>query len=122
MRGEYMSLWYPFRSREVADITTHLTPEEKELFKAWGNREGAWYGRRVGIIVVCTTLFVNIFVHSFFVSFFATLILTLTIIQTIYGSYLKGLRKKWREFLCSSEYARHAGYRPESLRVYQFWF
>src|SRR5260221_2102601 len=47
LRITYMSLWFPFQSREVKDIISHLTPEEHASLLAFGTRDATWYGRNI---------------------------------------------------------------------------
>jgi hypothetical protein len=116
-----MSYWYPFRSREVADITSHLTPEEDSSLRASATNYGSWMGPRIGVVSVVTVLSSSHFLHSFFASLIVSLAVTLIVIWTIYGSRMQKQRKWNRDFLCSTAYGRQSGYRPDSLRLCRFW-
>jgi hypothetical protein len=117
-----MSFWYPFRSPQVSDIASHLTVEERALFGTRVQGEGTWFGRRVGVIVVGTVLPTVWLTHSFLLSLGLALILSQLIIWTIYGSWIRKNWKATRELLCSTQYARQAGFRSDSLPIYRFWF
>jgi hypothetical protein len=112
-----MAFWYPFRSREVAEITSHLTPDEMLALRALSNEHGAWWGRRVGIIAVCSVLLVDHFVHAFFPSLIVSALGCVIVMPIVFvmGGGLT-MREKMKKFLCTTGYARQAGYQSESLR------
>jgi hypothetical protein len=117
-----MSSWYPFRSREVVDITSHLTVTENLSLQALAKEEGTWVGKRAGITSVCAVVLVDHLKYSFLVSVLVVSLLGVLIFTIVYGSQLRKKRKEMREFLCSTAYAREAGYQHDSLRLYRFWF
>jgi hypothetical protein len=117
-----MAFWYPFRSRQVAEITSHLTTNEELSLRALLHEHGTWWGHRVGMIAVCSVLFVDHFVHPFFVSLLAsctTMIIAAPILFVIGNGLQK--REQIKQFLCSTEYARQAGYKPKSLLLNGWW-
>ena len=118
-----MAFWYPFRLREVAEITSHLTTDETSALRSLSNELGRWWGLRVGIIAVCSVLLVDHFVHAFFASLIVSVMVCgfVSPIVFVMGGGLR-MREKMKEFLCSTEYARQVGYRSDSLPFNRWWF
>jgi hypothetical protein len=118
-----MAFWYPFRSREIAEITSHLSTDETVTLQTMSNEHGKWWGHRVGIFAVCTVLLVNHFVHPFFASLLISVMVSVIVSPILFvmcGGLTK--REKIKEFLCSTGYARQAGFTSESLHFNRWWF
>lgn len=118
-----MAFWYPFRSREVAAITQHLTTDETTALRALSNEHGKWWGLRVGIIAVSSVLLVDHFVHAFYTSLIVTVLVCLIVSPIVFmmsGGLMRN--EKMKQFLCSTGYAIQAGYKLESLRLCRWWF
>jgi hypothetical protein len=123
-----MSHWYLFRSREVADITSHMTADEELSFRAewrspkWVMGAGVLSGI-LGPLLIPKTISAIPFSFSGLFHFLGAALIVFLPVGLILGlSLAYATRKKMRAFLCSTEYARQAGYREDSLRLYRFWF
>ena len=57
------------------------------------------------------------FIHSILWGFLLELSAMLLVMFTFFRSGLRDLRRKWKEFLCSSAYGRQLGCRTETLRT-----
>jgi uncharacterized membrane protein len=115
------STWYPFspfHSPEVYDICEHLTPSEKRDLKDLTAR----YGRTSGIVA---GIFAGLIAVSFSFYHSVTLALVFLILLVLYELIFEGRRfraqkKRIREMLCDTEYARSRGYHPETLKMFAF--
>ena len=107
------STWSPFQSPEVQEICAHLTPAERQRLiddaRARGAELGKWlafplmlaiisfvYSRRLGVVLL--VLYVLYF-----------LLLGL--------GKLPAMRRRSRELLCDTEWARAQGYTPDRLKL-----
>jgi hypothetical protein len=115
-----MAFWYPFRSREVRDIISHLTPEEFVSLGVIAKREGEKIGREVvapgsmisGVVVVECIRGLHV-------------IPAMLLIAVVFGIYFvicwkvtRSHRARMRSLLCSTDYARRVGYRADFLPMY----
>jgi hypothetical protein len=118
-----MAFWYPFRSREVAEITSHLTANETLSLRRLSHEFGTWWGHRVGMVAVVSVLFGDHFAHAFMTSLLASCAVMCIAAPSVFvmGGGMKK-REKIKQFLCSTGYARQAGYEPDSLRFNKWWF
>ncbi len=79
-------------------------------------------GRRAGMTSVCAVVLADHLKYSFLGSLYIAILFAGLIFATIFSTHVRKKWKEMREFLCSTAYAREAGYRPDSLRRYRFWF
>ncbi len=118
----HRTLWYPFRSPEVADICRHMTPEEIRQLSAYATRVGVLGG------IIPSLFFYPLF---YFLAFYTPLyppgpwsILVLLAIAVPLGLLFgwigfAGIRRKQIRMLCDTGYARQRGINPQTLRLYE---
>lgn len=120
-----MMSWYPFRSTAVRDICDHLTLHEQRQLKVIGMKTGLGMGALLGLMNLL--LMVVIFSAAMryvpqawqLVFFFAASQPIGLFVGWIVG---KPLRRRQRQFLCETEYARRIGYTPDTLPLYESQF
>jgi hypothetical protein len=110
------STWSPFQSLEVRDICAHLTPEEhaRVLNDAGerGKQLGQWIAVPFGVAV-------GSFMWSWQVG--SALVLLFVVYMAVSGiPRIRCMRRKTKQLLCETAWARSRGYRPEKLRFMSF--
>jgi len=120
MKKQNQTFWYPFRSKEVEDICTHLTPEERERLNVHASTEGKKMGilapfTLVPVIFVGATLSWGLPAETKI--FLATFGILITGLILGYFAGKRG-REKSREILCSTQYAVQNGIIKETLKLY----
>ena len=114
--------WYPFRSKDVAEICQHLTPEEREHLRSLATSHGLKMGFAIGISVVTANLITSNFIpelpKSLLIlwSFFSGLLVA-SAVGFIAG---RRMRLKIKEMLCSTRYAKQKGFSANNLKMYSF--
>ncbi len=103
-RGEF---WAPLGSEQVRDICEHLTDKEKTTVRRWGALTGSLMGLLCGAIIGLSVLSV----------LWSALLGAASLMV-----FVSWARTKAKCFLCSTQYAREQGIRPEDLRLYRRLF
>ncbi len=110
---------WSLRSKSAKGIVDHLTPEENEKPMASARIYGAWGAITGGIpIGLLTGLFNDLVLMMGFPND-----LTMVIAAILVTAHVVciPLCFRWqKKFLCSSQWARQHGFRPELLRVFEF--
>ena len=110
------STWSPFQSPEIRDICAHLTPEEHARVlddaRERGRQLGQWIAVPFGVAV-------GSFMLSWRVG--SVLVLLFVVYMAVSGiPWMQRMRRKTKQLLCETGWARSRGYRPESLRFMSF--
>jgi len=117
-----MAFWYPFRSREVKDITSHLTPEEHSSLNAIATQNGTWFGGWiVGPGAILSVFLSDASFESF--SHFSAIAISTVIFGAFFvisGIIARPMNKRMKTFLCGTEYAKRTGYSVDLLSMYGF--
>lgn len=121
------SLWYPFRSATVKDICDHLTPEESGRLKAFSRKFGALFGLALSAVLYPLAWYLSLstpVLASLREGRVWPMFLMLAIMMAVVGPIgwiaAAPLRRRTRQMLCESAYAKRLGITPESLSLYDF--
>jgi hypothetical protein len=110
------STWSPFQSSDVRDICAHLTDDEKQQLMSqagnYGRSAGGWIGLPLGVVVA--SFFYSATVGCILAGLFVICLVVLV------RRRVQTQQQRVREMLCETKYARERGYRPETLKIYDF--
>jgi hypothetical protein len=110
------SLWSPFQSAEVREICAHLTPEEHTRVLEDGRQRGEQLGRWIAISF---GLVAASFLWSWQVGL-VVLFLFMVYLSVLGLARIRAMRRRTKELLCETAWARSRGYTPERLRLTMF--
>ncbi|MBU0477681.1 hypothetical protein KKC91_03845 [bacterium] len=98
--------WSPFQSKIVKEICVHMTEiEKKEVI-----RMGRMYGLWVALTFAIPLSFIFATMRRPIIPIFVALI-----VVPIFIIGTRGLRRKQKKFLCSTEWAKSKGYTPDRI-------
>jgi hypothetical protein len=113
-----MTMWSPFQSSEVREICANLTPDERTRLVQNAYQRGmhvaCWICIPFGL---ATALLLALWHPGWQLQTLA--ILGLYIVFYVFFELLRGpaLRRRTRELLCETQWARAQGYTPDGLRL-----
>ena len=106
----------PFQSPEAQEIFGHLTPEEHARVlddgRQYGQQMARWFAIPLGLVVAS-------FLWSWQVGL-VLLVLFLVYLRAFALPRMGSVRRRTKELLCATEWARSRGYTPERLRLTTF--
>ena len=115
------STWSPFQSPKVREICAHLTPDEHARLLKNAQRNGKMAVWIAAPSVVPFLAIINLYrgfgswrLNLAFLALYAVYVAVFCLPR------LKAARRRTREFLCETEWARSQGYTPERLRLMKF--
>jgi len=106
------STWFPFQSAEAREICAHLTPAEQARLMAQAHQNGS----EIGLWIATPGSMAGVsFVASWQLGVAALALYAIYIVVSGWPR-LRAMRRRSRELLCETEWARGRGYTPERLR------
>ena len=117
--------WPPFRSPEVRNICSNLTPVEKQRLMEQAMEYGQMSGQRMGtpcaIITILLIVSYNLRVPIYLIAIAVFVLIMFFVVYTLaFDRRVQAQRQRVREILCDTGYAQAQGYRPETLPLYTF--
>ena len=103
-------IWSPFQSPEVREICAHLTEAERNVLMRRGGQFGIWINVIPVLVMMAGIQFHN---KGIMLALAGVLIL-------FYAASIFAVQWLNRRFLCSTDWARREGIKPESLRLFSF--
>jgi hypothetical protein len=110
------STWSPFQSPEVQEICSHLTPAEHQKLiddaRTRGTELGKWLALPLMLAIISFTFSWRL--GTVLVVLYALYVLFVVLPR------LRAMRRRSKELLCDTEWARSHGYAPDTLRLVVF--
>jgi len=100
--------WAPFQSKAVKDIFAHMTAQEKAAVESFSKRSGL-----LAAICVAIPVSFGVMLVKSLKSIYATIALIIWIIIGVVILFHR--RRKSKELLCSTEWAKSQGYTPDRI-------
>ena len=104
---------YLFRSSQVADICAHFTSEEDGALTEMERSNGFIMG-----LAISAPLLAFIFFASRLTLWHIPIVVSFQIVIAVLGAGL--IRRRLRDFLASTHYARSRGFTAHDIRYYEF--
>jgi hypothetical protein len=101
--------WSPFQSEDVRKICAHLTVYELTELRRRARAYGTWGGITGAIPIGLAVAFPNPWTYALVAS-----------LLLVHGARLPSVWRAQKQFLCSTAWARQAGYTPDRLRLFSF--
>jgi len=102
-----------FQSDVVREITSKMTSSESSKLKSLGAMAGKWVAFTFALPISFGVMFVYRYQWEPGYYIIGALVI-------IYFIGMRIIRRKTREMLCSTEYAKSKGYKPGDLRMFKF--
>ena len=103
--------WSPFQSPEVREICTHMTDAERKQIIKRSGIYGLWCAATAAIPISNAVTYPSRF------TFIAAAVLC-----TVHIICIPVWLRWQRRFLCSTQWAREQGFRPDALKLFRFHF
>jgi hypothetical protein len=101
-------LWSPFQSKEVKEICANITPREKSMFKKRAFLYGLW---------IDVSLLIPLFIAVVRPAWWSFILAGAGVVVHIL--YLPVWKRKQRELLCGTDWARSSGITLDKLPLFE---
>ena len=101
--------WSPFQSGDVKQICAHLTVDEQAELNSRARAYGTWSGITAAIPIGLAFAFPSPWTYTL-----------AAVLLLVHVARIPSWFRSQKQYLCSTTWARHAGYTPDRLSLFSF--